>query len=89
MKIKKNVSTKASGRCWTGVVYNALLYTLISSVSLETIAEFASSPAVTSANMSPLKASGRRPLPLYATDEVTVAESLIGSTNPFGGLVLK
>lgn len=67
------------------VVYNGLLYTLISSVSLETIAERVSSAAVTSANMSPLRASGWQPSPLYATDVVTAAESSVGSTDPSGG----
>lgn len=67
------------------VVYNGLLYTLISSVSLETIAEHVSSRAVTSANMSPLKASGWQPSSLYATDVVTAAESSVGSTDSSGG----
>lgn len=67
------------------VVYNGLLYTLISSVSLETIAEHVSSGAVTSANMSPLEASGWQPSPLHATDVVTAAESSVGSTDPSGG----
>lgn len=67
------------------VVYNGLLYTLISSVSLETIAERVSSWAVTSANMSPLQVSGWQSSPPYATDVATAAESSVGSTDASGG----